>query len=139
MNGSSPLCWSECALSQSRGDRQQAMRIIITRSSGPTGTNPALRLLKKGHEVVGVDWRANSRADKFIWLLQDRSGHSPSQTAGIGEVECPIADLVVHLTTHAKANQSAEASRCYDWQSRSVVDRIHEMAFSIRPVSSSKT
>ena len=36
------------------------MRILVTGSSGQIGTNLALRLLKDGHEVFGVDKRPNA-------------------------------------------------------------------------------
>jgi nucleoside-diphosphate-sugar epimerase len=53
------------------------MRILVTGSSGQIGTNLALRLIKDGHEVFGVDKRPNAWVgDAFPTLLQDLAGHS---------------------------------------------------------------
>ena len=81
------------------------MRILVTGSSGQIGTNLALRLQRDGHEVFGVDKRLNSWTDEFRYLLQDLSGHYPSFPGGIGGVEYPPVDLVVHLAAHAKVHQ----------------------------------
>ena len=81
------------------------MRILITGSSGQIGTNLALRLLAGGHEVFGIDKRLNTWTDDFRYLLQDLSGHYPSFPGGIGGVEYPPVDLVVHLAAHAKVHQ----------------------------------
>ena len=81
------------------------MRVLITGSSGQIGTNLALRLLAGGHEVFGIDKRLNRWTDAFRYLLQDLSGHYPSYPSGIGGVEYPPADVVVHLAAHAKVHQ----------------------------------
>ena len=81
------------------------MRILVTGSSGQIGTNLALRLLQDGHEGFGVDKRLNTWTDEFRYLLQDLSGHYPSFPGGIGGVEYPETDLVVHLAAHAKVHQ----------------------------------
>src|SRR2546430_9099894 len=81
------------------------MRILVTGSSGQIGTNLALRLLPDGHDVFGVDKRVNAWTDDFRYLLQDLSGHYPSFPGGIGGVEYPEVDLVVHLAAHAKVHQ----------------------------------
>jgi nucleoside-diphosphate-sugar epimerase len=81
------------------------MRVLITGSSGQIGTNLGLRLLADGHEVFGVDKRQNSWTDKFPTLLQDLAGHYPAFRGGIGGVEYPTVDLVVHLAAHAKVHQ----------------------------------
>jgi UDP-glucose 4-epimerase len=81
------------------------MRILVTGSSGQIGTNLALRLVGDGHEVFGVDKRLNTWTDDFRYLLQDLSGHYPSFPGGIGGVEYPEVDLVVHLAAHAKVHQ----------------------------------
>jgi UDP-glucose 4-epimerase len=81
------------------------VRILITGSSGQIGTNLALRLLRDGHDVFGVDKRLNTWTDDFRYLLQDLSGHYPSFPGGIGGVEYPDVDLVVHLAAHAKVHQ----------------------------------
>lgn len=81
------------------------MRVLVTGSSGQIGTNLALRLLAGGHQVFGVDKRQNGWTDDFRYLLQDLSGHYPAFPGGIGGVEYPDVDLVVHLAAHAKVHQ----------------------------------
>jgi len=81
------------------------MRILITGSSGQIGTNLALRLLADGHEVLGIDKRLNTWTDAFRYILQDLSGHYPAYATGIGGVDYPPSDLVVHLAAHAKVHQ----------------------------------
>jgi UDP-glucose 4-epimerase len=81
------------------------MRILVTGSSGQIGTNLALRLLRDGHEVHGVDKRQNTWTDAFPTLLQDLAGHYPAFAGGIGGVEYPEVDVVVHLAAHAKVHQ----------------------------------
>jgi nucleoside-diphosphate-sugar epimerase len=79
--------------------------VLVTGSSGQIGTNLALRLIEAGHEVFGVDKRLNTWTDDFRYLLQDLSGHYPAFPGGIGGVEYPSVDLVVHLAAHAKVHQ----------------------------------
>jgi nucleoside-diphosphate-sugar epimerase len=81
------------------------MRVLVTGSSGQIGTNLAQRLQREGHDVFGIDKRLNTWTDDFRYLLQDLSGHYPSFPGGIGGVEYPEADLVVHLAAHAKVHQ----------------------------------
>jgi nucleoside-diphosphate-sugar epimerase len=82
------------------------MRVLVTGSSGQIGTNLALRLIADGHQVFGVDKRLNSWVpDAFPTLLQDLAGHYPAFRGGIGGVEYPEVDLVVHLAAHAKVHQ----------------------------------
>src|SRR6266511_1134401 len=81
------------------------MRVLITGSSGQIGTNLALRLQRVGHSVFGVDKRQNTWTDEFPYLLQDLAGHYPSFAGGIGGVEYPEVDVVVHLAAHAKVHQ----------------------------------
>ena len=81
------------------------MRVLITGSSGQIGTNLGLRLLRDGHHVFGVDKRQNGWTDAFPTLLQDLAGHYPAFVGGIGGVEYPRADVVVHLAAHAKVHQ----------------------------------
>jgi UDP-glucose 4-epimerase len=81
------------------------MRVLITGSSGQIGTNLALRLLREGHSVFGVDKRQNAWSDAFPTLLQDLAGHYPAFKGGIGGVEYPQVDVVVHLAAHAKVHQ----------------------------------
>jgi UDP-glucose 4-epimerase len=81
------------------------MRILITGSSGQIGTNLALRLQRDGHEVFGVDVRANVWTDDFRYLLQDLTF-----PGGIGSVY-PPTDLVVHLAAHAKVHELVREPR----------------------------
>jgi nucleoside-diphosphate-sugar epimerase len=81
------------------------MRILITGSSGQIGTNLALRLLRDGHDVFGIDKRQNTWTDEFPYLLQDLAGHYAPFPGGINGVEYPEVDLVVHLAAHAKVHQ----------------------------------
>src|SRR5262252_326350 len=81
------------------------MRILVTGSSGQIGTNLALRLLRDGHEVFGVDKRANTWTREFDTLLQDLAGHYAPFRGGMNGVEWPYVDLVVHLAAHAKVHQ----------------------------------
>jgi nucleoside-diphosphate-sugar epimerase len=81
------------------------MRILLTGSSGQIGTNLALRLLREGHFVFGVDKRPNSWTKEFDTLLQDLSGQYAAFYGGINGVEYPEVDLVVHLAAHAKVHQ----------------------------------
>jgi UDP-glucuronate 4-epimerase len=73
------------------------MRVLITGSSGQIGTNLALRLLRDGHEVFGVDKRVNPWTDDFRYLLKDL--RTPVAD------EFPDADVVVHLAAHAKVHE----------------------------------
>lgn len=81
------------------------MRVLITGSSGQIGTNLALRLLHEGHDVFGVDKRLNTWTDAFPTLLQDLAGRYPATPGGVGGVEYPPVDLVVHLAAHAKVHE----------------------------------
>jgi nucleoside-diphosphate-sugar epimerase len=81
------------------------MRVLVTGSSGQIGTNLALRLRRDGHDVFGVDKRQNPWTDAYPTLLQDLAGHYPAFPGGIGGVEYPPVDLVVHLAAHAKVHQ----------------------------------
>ncbi len=84
------------------------MRILVTGSSGQIGTNLALRLLREGHTVFGIDKRANSWTDAFPYLLQDLSGPYRDFAGGIGAVQYPACDLVVHLAANAKVHELVE-------------------------------
>jgi UDP-glucose 4-epimerase len=81
------------------------MRVLITGSSGQIGTNLALRLLDEGHSVFGVDKRLNTWTDRFRYILQDLTTPYPPHERGIGGVEYPEVDVVVHLAAHAKVHE----------------------------------
>lgn len=81
------------------------MRVLITGSSGQIGTNLALRLMADGHSVFGVDKRVNTWTDRFRYLLQDLSSPYPPYEGGVGGVEYPKVDVVVHLAAHAKVHE----------------------------------
>ncbi len=87
------------------------MRVLITGSSGQIGTNLALHLLERGHEVFGVDKRVNTWTDAFPYLLQDLAGQYAAFPGGINGVEYPDVDLVVHLAAHAKVHQLVREPR----------------------------
>src|SRR5215203_2653127 len=81
------------------------MRVLVTGSSGQIGTNLALRLQRDGHWVFGVDKRENPWTEDFKTLHQDLAGHYPAFLGGIGGVEYPKVDVVVHMAAHAKVHQ----------------------------------
>ena len=81
------------------------MRVLITGSSGQIGTNLALLLLDGGHSVFGVDKRLNTWTDRFRYILQDLTTPYPPHERGIGGVEYPPVDVVVHLAAHAKVHE----------------------------------
>ena len=85
------------------------MRILITGSSGQIGTNLALYLLERGHEVFGVDVRPNSWTDAFPTLLQDLAAPFADFSGGLGHVPYPPdLDVVVHFAAHAKVHELVE-------------------------------
>lgn len=85
------------------------MRVLITGSSGQIGTNLALRLIEDGHSVFGIDKRPNPWTDAFPYVLQDLSGPYREFNRGIGPVEYPPADVVIHLAANAKVHELVEA------------------------------
>jgi UDP-glucose 4-epimerase len=81
------------------------VRVLITGSSGQIGSNLALRLQERGHWVFGVDKRINTWTDDFRYILQDLAGHYQPYEGGIGGVDYPEVDVIVHLAAHAKVHQ----------------------------------
>ena len=74
-----------------------------------------------GHDVFGVDKRQNPWTDAFPTLLQDLAGHYPAFEGGIGGVEYPPADVVVHLPrmprcTSSSASRTGRRERDHDLQ-----------------------
>ncbi len=85
------------------------MRVLITGSSGQIGTNLALRLIREGHFVFGVDIRPNTWTNEFETLLQDLSVPARSFGGGVGHVDYPPdLDIVVHFAAHAKVHELVE-------------------------------
>ena len=85
------------------------MYVLITGSSGQIGTNLALRLISDGHAVFGVDSRPNPWTAAFPYVVQDLSGPYRDFDGGIGAVEYPPPDVVVHLAANAKVHELVEA------------------------------
>lgn len=83
-------------------------RVLITGSSGQIGTNLALRLLREGHSVFGVDKRPNTWTDAFPTLLQDLAAPFRDFDGGIGSAPYPTSDVVVHLAANAKVHELVE-------------------------------
>jgi UDP-glucose 4-epimerase len=81
------------------------VQILITGSSGQIGTNLALKLLEKGHNVFGVDRRVNPWTNAFPTLLQDLGAPYRDFVGGIGGAPYPPSDIVVHLAANAKVHQ----------------------------------
>jgi UDP-glucose 4-epimerase len=84
------------------------MRILITGSSGQIGTNLGLTLQNRGDDVFGIDKRPNTWTTKIETLVQDLSQPYNHFENGIGHVEYPQPDVVVHLAAHAKVHELVE-------------------------------
>ena len=85
------------------------MRVLITGSSGQIGTNLALALRAGGHDVLGVDKRANAWTQAFPTEVLDLNAPPPPDPGAEG----PLPRLarrfqpavVVHLAAWAKVHQ----------------------------------
>jgi UDP-glucose 4-epimerase len=78
------------------------VRVVITGSSGQIGTNLGLRLLEEGHEVLGLDKRANEWTD----LIPTEVVDLVAAGASLGRMDLPWRpDCVVHLAAWAKVHQ----------------------------------
>ena len=87
------------------------MRVLITGSSGQIGTNLALRLLKDGHDVFGVDKRPNAWVkDAFPTLLQDDE-LVRNVLRALGAIPCTDAKLAVLALTATLTNMTLPAQR----------------------------
>ncbi len=85
------------------------MRTLITGSSGQIGTNLALHLLDRGHDVYGVDIRTNPWTQRIETIIQDLSAAQSTFDGGIGDTAYPSdLDVVVHLAAHAKVHELVE-------------------------------
>ena len=80
------------------------MRVLITGSCGQIGTNLGLRLLREGHSVFGVD-NALALVRPLPLPAAGPCRTLPCCRGGIGGVEYPEVDLVVHLAAHAKVHE----------------------------------
>lgn len=82
------------------------MKILLTGSNGEIGTNLALKLKKKGHEVFGIDKRVNTWTNKFPYLLLDLSQNFSTFDNGFGDAIMPrTPDVVIHLAANAKVHE----------------------------------
>lgn len=79
------------------------MRILVTGSSGQIGTNLGLQLLRRGDEVVGLDWRENTWTREIPTTLCDLSSTPAEKLPVTGKF-----DAVVHLAAHAKVFELVE-------------------------------
>ncbi len=101
--------WYTAIITWTSRASKNAVHILITGSSGQIGTNLALHLIRDGHTVFGVDKRPNHWTDAFPYVLQDLSGSFRDYRGGIGAVEYPAVDVVVHLAANAKVHELVEA------------------------------
>ena len=77
------------------------MKILITGSSGTVGTHLCERLLKEGHEVIGVDWRPNKWNKEVEALTLDADLRDKAKML----VTLPSdPDVIVHLAANARVH-----------------------------------
>ncbi len=76
------------------------MNILITGSSGQIGTNLGLRLLNEGHNVLGIDCRANAWTSKIPYRIVDLTTDCVGRMLEL--IRGFEIDLIVHLAAHAK-------------------------------------
>jgi UDP-glucose 4-epimerase len=79
------------------------MNVLITGSSGQIGTNTALALQDRGHQVMGIDVRPNSWTDRIETLSLDLTQASPGDLPAGKRF-----DVVLHLAAHAKVFELVE-------------------------------
>lgn len=87
--------------------RIEAVRILVTGSSGMIGTNLCLRLLDGGLTVFGVDIKDNPWTQSFPYQLQDLSLEDGLDDGGWPE----DIELVVHLAAHAKVHELVQTPK----------------------------
>lgn len=86
--------------------------LLITGSSGLIGTNLALRLLDRGHDVLGVDLRENPWTDRIPTVLGDLCDLCDDGCDVLGDIltDAGVDDRqitgVVHLAAIARVYQS---------------------------------
>ena len=81
--------------------RVLAHRLVRPDRHQPRAAAPARRPLRSSASTSA----SNTWTDEFHYLLQDLAGHYPAFPDGIGGVEYPEVDVVVHLAAHAKVHQ----------------------------------
>ncbi len=82
------------------------MRVLDHRLLGPDRHEPRPAPARATATRCSASTSARTRGrDAFPTLLQDLAGHYPAFRGGIGGVEYPEVDLVVHLAAHAKVHQ----------------------------------
>ncbi|MBN1376944.1 SDR family NAD(P)-dependent oxidoreductase [Candidatus Woesearchaeota archaeon] len=75
------------------------MKILITGSSGTIGTRLCEKLIEKGHEVIGIDWRKN----KWNKQIDEKTIHMDlREKEKILEQLPKDIDLVIHLAANAR-------------------------------------
>lgn len=79
------------------------MRILITGSSGQIGTNLGLRLLERGDQVHGLDWRPNTWTQRLPTTICNLAACGPAKLPADGRF-----DAIVHLAAHAKVFELVE-------------------------------
>jgi nucleoside-diphosphate-sugar epimerase len=77
------------------------MKILVTGSSGMVGTHLCERLLREGHDVVGVDWKPNEwnkEVDALTLVVDLRD------KANVLRVLPEDPDVIVHLAANARVH-----------------------------------
>lgn len=79
------------------------MRVLITGSSGQIGTNVALALQQRGHDVQGIDIRKNTWTTRVPTVVADLTKTPGGDFPVVGKFDC-----VLHLAAHAKVFELVE-------------------------------
>jgi len=74
------------------------MKILVTGSSGTIGTRLCEKLLEKGHEVVGVDWKPNKWKSELDQITINADLRDESQLAKLPT----DVDVIIHLAANAR-------------------------------------
>jgi len=84
---------------------RDAVKILVTGSSGQIGTNLAEALVARGHTPVGVDIRPNPWLSGLKTLIADLTAPPPALVQGLVSERF---DCIVHLAAHAKVYELVE-------------------------------